>query len=215
MCVLTSAEPRLRTTAVDKAVWHTLIIVWFGGLRLFLSASLHWNALKLHSHVGSRVLSRRNGHENFHSPTPWSADSGMLTLQDGAMSPKYGCQNYCTLCWRWLLVGCKKFLLFFLLLKMVWGNSMDVEIQDVWIISCPVCSYDPWEERGWETGDGGISLTRTVGPLPSGINSHDRRGAAAPPRTKAHSVFAGVVPRRVSPWKNQSLLKGRWKIISL
>lgn len=121
VCVLTSAEPnrkgsaepRLRTTAVDKAVWHTLIIVWFGGLRLFLSASLHWNALKPHSHVGSRVLSRRNGHENFHSPTLWSADSGMLTLRDGAMSPKCGCQNYCTLCWRWLLVGCKKFLLFF------------------------------------------------------------------------------------------------------
>lgn len=31
-------------------------------------SSLHWNALKPQSHVGSRVLIRRNGHENFHSP---------------------------------------------------------------------------------------------------------------------------------------------------
>lgn len=79
-------------------------------------------------------------------------------------------------------------------------NSMNVEIQHVWIISWPVCIYDPLRR---ETRDGGISLTRTTGPPPSGINSHDRRGAAATRGTKAHSVFArGGVPRRVSPWKN-------------
>lgn len=31
--------------------------------------SLHWNALKPHSHVGSTVLIHRNGHRELHSST--------------------------------------------------------------------------------------------------------------------------------------------------
>lgn len=37
--------------------------------------SLHWNALKPHSHVGSTVLIRRNGHEKLHSSTLWNSES--------------------------------------------------------------------------------------------------------------------------------------------
>lgn len=50
---------------------HSYYCVILGIKVIFVSlacSSLHWNALKPQSLVGSRVLIRRNGHENFHSP---------------------------------------------------------------------------------------------------------------------------------------------------
>lgn len=57
-------------------------VIW--GIKvIFVSlgcSSLHWNALKPQSHVGSRVLIRRNGQEHFHSPTLCNTEPKMLTL---------------------------------------------------------------------------------------------------------------------------------------
>ena len=72
------------------------IVLCFLGISVILvrlgRPSLHWNALKPHSHDGSTVLIRRNGHEKLRSSALWNSESQNVDTVKWCL-PKPLCQN--------------------------------------------------------------------------------------------------------------------------
>lgn len=173
---------------------NTSIILWFFGISVILvrlcCPSLHWNALKPHSHVGSRVLIRRNGHEKFHSHTLWNRESQNADPMDRASAETFIRQAGLHQ-WTWRRpLGVSNNQMYILNFIYIGNYLIHSRLPLFSITPRFVPCRTPWEEWGQETRDGGISSGRTVCPPPpreSTLKTAEELPRRA--RTKTHSVF--------------------------